>query len=210
MSTEQERAAVEADRQRRGEPVVWKPIETAPKDNKRLLYLARLDDQGKLVELDFDGVWEYWQESWELSHINGYCWMSANGIEEPTHWAYQDDPPPTTPQPAEPCVAPTLHNADSGAQNGIQATQPAESVKVPSDDDLIELVAGRNLMLGCDPEEWLECVHIALSRYGSSQPAASEARLDLVSRLRALSRYEHDDMSVADEAADVLSARDES
>lgn len=73
---------------------LWKPIETAPHDNKRLLYLARFDEDGKLAELDFDGVWEYWEESWELSHINGYTWVSANGIEEPTHWAYQDSPIP--------------------------------------------------------------------------------------------------------------------
>lgn len=68
----------------------WKPIESAPKDNKRLLYLARFDDDGQLQELDFDGVWEFWQENWEMPHINGYAWFSANGIQEPTHWAYQD------------------------------------------------------------------------------------------------------------------------
>lgn len=72
----------------------WQPIDTAPKDNRRRLYLARFDDKGELVQLDFDGVWEYWQESWEMAHINGYTWMSANGIEEPTHWAYQDEPIP--------------------------------------------------------------------------------------------------------------------
>ncbi|MCY1206582.1 hypothetical protein D9M72_181550 [compost metagenome] len=72
----------------------WQPIETAPRDNARLLYLARFDDKGLLQELDFDGIWEYWEESWELSHINGWCWMSAKGIEEPTHWAYQDSPMP--------------------------------------------------------------------------------------------------------------------
>lgn len=71
----------------------WQPIETAPKDNKRPLYLARFDGD-KLVEIDFDGVWEFWQESWEMPHICGYSWMSANGIEEPTHWAYQDAGPP--------------------------------------------------------------------------------------------------------------------
>lgn len=69
----------------------WEPIETAPKNNERLLYLARLDSEGVLQELDFDGSWEYWEESWEMSHINGYYWMSASGIEEPTHWAYQDE-----------------------------------------------------------------------------------------------------------------------
>jgi hypothetical protein len=73
----------------------WQSIETAPKDNERCLYLARFNAEGQLMELDFDGIWEYWEESWEMSHINGYCWQSANGIEEPTHWAYQDEPLPT-------------------------------------------------------------------------------------------------------------------
>ena len=68
----------------------WQPISTAPKDNNRPLYLARFSEDGKLQVLDFDGGWEYWQESAELSHINGYAWVSADGIEEPTHWAYQD------------------------------------------------------------------------------------------------------------------------
>jgi hypothetical protein len=68
----------------------WEPIETAPRDSKRLLYLARFNEAGEMCELDFNGSWEYWEESWELAHINGWCWTSANGIEEPTHWAYQD------------------------------------------------------------------------------------------------------------------------
>lgn len=73
----------------------WQPIETAPTDNKRLLYLARFDEDNNLIELDFNGGWEYWEESWEMPHINGYCWVSQNGIENPTHWAYQDEPLPT-------------------------------------------------------------------------------------------------------------------
>lgn len=74
--------------------IKWQPIDTAPKDNKRPLYLARFAEDGALMELDFDGIWDYWQESWEMAHINGWDWHSANGIEEPTHWAYQDGPPP--------------------------------------------------------------------------------------------------------------------
>jgi len=72
----------------------WQPIETAPQDNKRLLYLARFSDTGQLMELDYDGIWDFWQESWEMPDICGWCWMSAKGIEEPTHWAYQDEPLP--------------------------------------------------------------------------------------------------------------------
>lgn len=71
----------------------WMPIETAPKDNKRPLYPARFDDQGKLQEIDFDGSWESESESWELPQVY-YYWASANDrVEEPTHWAYQNDLP---------------------------------------------------------------------------------------------------------------------
>lgn len=79
---------------------MWKPIATAPKDNKRALYLARFDSDGKLQELDFDGIGEHWQESWEMPHIQGRDWCSANGIVEPTHWAYQDEPLPLLPSEA--------------------------------------------------------------------------------------------------------------
>lgn len=72
----------------------WRLIESAPKDNKRLLYLARFSESGELVELDFNGSWEYWEESWEMQHVNGWCWTSTDGIEDPTHWAYQDEPIP--------------------------------------------------------------------------------------------------------------------
>lgn len=69
----------------------WLPIESAPRDNKRLLYLARFNpDTGELQELDFDGIWESESESWEMPQVY-YFWASACGIEEPTHWAYQDE-----------------------------------------------------------------------------------------------------------------------
>lgn len=83
------------------EPAGWRPIETAPKDNKRPLYLARFNAAGELVSLDFNGGWEYWDEGWELAHINGWDWVSASGIEEPTHWAYQDEPLPPAPEIAQ-------------------------------------------------------------------------------------------------------------
>jgi hypothetical protein len=71
--------------------IIWYPIETAPKNNEYPLYLARFDEDGELLEIDFNGGWEYWQESHELPHINGFYWASNNGIEEPTHWTYQDN-----------------------------------------------------------------------------------------------------------------------
>ena len=77
----------------------WLPIETAPKDNKRMLYLARIVD-GELRELDFDGIWQSESESWEMPEVY-YYWASANGIEEPTHWTYQDQPLPPLPERKE-------------------------------------------------------------------------------------------------------------
>jgi hypothetical protein len=67
----------------------WRPIDTAPRDNGRLLYLARFDAAGVLRELDHDGGWEVGRESAELPEPYGY-WASNRGIEEPTHWAYQE------------------------------------------------------------------------------------------------------------------------
>lgn len=66
----------------------WQPIETAPKDNKRPLLLAHFNGRGELTSLDFDGSWECGQESWEMPQLYWY-WGSHNGIEEPTHWAYE-------------------------------------------------------------------------------------------------------------------------
>lgn len=71
----------------------WQPIESAPKNNKQPLYLARIDESGKIQQIDLNGSWESESESWEIPQVY-YFWSSDNGIEEPTHWAYQDGPPP--------------------------------------------------------------------------------------------------------------------
>lgn len=72
----------------------WIPIEQAPKDNKRPLYLAQFASNGRLVELDWDATWEAESESWEMPQIY-YIWRTANGrVEEPTHFAYMDEPLP--------------------------------------------------------------------------------------------------------------------
>ncbi len=89
--------------------VVWHPIETAPKDNKRPLYLAQFNTEtGDLIDLDWDASWEPESESWEIPQVY-YIWRSANGrVEEPTHWAYQDLQQPAAPSgdaaSAEPAV----------------------------------------------------------------------------------------------------------
>lgn len=92
----------------------WQPIETAPTDNKRLLYLATIVD-GRIIELDFDGIWESDSESWEMPQVYHY-WASAKGIEEPTHWAFQDEGAPpreTTPASSTPPSTPAPSPASS-------------------------------------------------------------------------------------------------
>ena len=108
------------------EPVAWQPIATAPKNNERLLYLVRLNDDGTIQELAYNGTWESGSELWEIPKT--YCfWASANWIEEPTHWAYQDTPPP-------------LYSADSVRAMQLAAIRKTlEAVDsmsyVPSDDE---------------------------------------------------------------------------
>jgi hypothetical protein len=72
----------------------WQPIATAPKDGNRPLYLARLSEAGAVDKIDFNGAWESDRESPENPEVYWF-WGSASGIEDPTHWAYQDGPPPS-------------------------------------------------------------------------------------------------------------------
>lgn len=69
----------------------WQPIETAPKDNKIPLFLARFNEDGTLQSFDYDGIWDSDYESWEIPQVY-YFWASANGnVEEPTHWMSQPE-----------------------------------------------------------------------------------------------------------------------
>lgn len=78
--------------------MIWQPIETAPKDNSRALYLAVLDENGAVQEIDVDGSWDWIPE--EPPHSGFYGWCSAFGrVEEPTHWAYQEGAPPQEARP---------------------------------------------------------------------------------------------------------------
>lgn len=82
--TDYARHAIEADRKRRGEPVAWWPIETAPHNEPVLLGWK-----------DWDGAWmaEVSPATW------GWCTDSVSNISQhgqATHWM------PIPPQPTEP------------------------------------------------------------------------------------------------------------
>ena len=68
----------------------WNPIETAPRNNKAPLLLARFSDSGELKQFDFDGMWDSETDGWENGNNISYYWSSAFGyVEEPTHWMQQ-------------------------------------------------------------------------------------------------------------------------
>jgi hypothetical protein len=66
----------------------WRPIETAPKDNKRPLYLAVFDGRF-MLGLDYGGLLNKDGE-WRGSKF-------FRALIQPTHWAYQDEPIPQVP-----------------------------------------------------------------------------------------------------------------
>jgi hypothetical protein len=160
IATEQQPAQEASEQAPCEQPVAWMPIETAPKDNKRALYLAKFDMDGKLVELDFDAEWVYEEESWEMSHINYWYWRSNTGIEEPTHWAYQDEPIPPYKQPAqepvgyiEPADLESVPDGDTGLWFAKQDerysipiyTHPAQPWQGLTDDEVLAIPVGSRL-----------------------------------------------------------------
>jgi hypothetical protein len=69
----------------------WQPIETAPKDNKRPLLIARFNDNGTIQDMDYGAIWASDRESWEIPE-EYWFWSSMNGrVEEPSHWMYEPD-----------------------------------------------------------------------------------------------------------------------
>jgi hypothetical protein len=73
----------------------WRPIESAPKDGAQRIIIAQFRDNGELVDMDFDAVFEEEYESWEIPKPY-WIWKSAYGrIEEPTHWMPLPSPPIT-------------------------------------------------------------------------------------------------------------------
>ncbi|WP_238878667.1 hypothetical protein [Achromobacter xylosoxidans] len=147
----------------------WKPIETAPKDNKRALYLVRFDSDGNLAEIDFDGSWEYWVESWELAHINGYYWTSANGIEEPTHWAYQDEPIPCA------HVPPAADEANAKNNAAVRAA-PAAPVSTVEQDERQAFEAWG--LAGCEMVDDPQSMRMDIARHCAWEAWQARARID--------------------------------
>lgn len=70
----------------------WRPIETAPKDNKQPLFLAEISSTGELLDLEYGAFW-------------AFTWFGNSGIRNPTHWSYMGDamlPPYHTPASKKP------------------------------------------------------------------------------------------------------------
>jgi hypothetical protein len=72
----------------------WQPIETAPKDNKRQLYLAEISSTGEILDMDFGGFWG--RDNYAEPGEPEFTWFGSQGISNPTHWCFMGDalPPP--------------------------------------------------------------------------------------------------------------------
>lgn len=87
-------AALEAERlAERAKVRKWEPIETAPMEGERQLYLACFNEGGELVEFAWNAIWGNdapWDES------PNFGWLCDGDCPDATHWAYQDEgvPPP--------------------------------------------------------------------------------------------------------------------
>lgn len=151
-------AAIEAYRQRRGEVVVTKTPEgeiiavtRQDAEGKILSVIAEADRKrrGEVVKTVADDLrshasmarWQAHSLSWLLDAISTHGAQKAATLSaamsnlERMAMRLEDSAnyiDMYAPQSAEPSGASTLHNAGSGAQNGIQATQPAEPVKGPN------------------------------------------------------------------------------
>jgi len=128
------------------EPVAWQPIDTAPRDNKRMLLLARFIDGKRSGDIDYDGVWESETDGWENGNNRSWFWKSANGIDEPTHWMYQPEWYDNHPAPAP--VEHTAADAPSSNAGNLQALKAAKepfAVGVPDVAGLIAEISKRPL-----------------------------------------------------------------
>lgn len=115
---------------------MWQPIETAPKDNRRPLFLARFNDDGTIQSFDYNGSWECESESWEMPEVY-YFWASENGnVEEPTHWMYQPDGfsvlPGAQTQPTPVLGAEVVSFIDTSQLEGVVSTEIVHSYPPPS------------------------------------------------------------------------------
>lgn len=102
----------------------WQAIETAPKDNKRPLYLAEFDVAGHLTIVDTYGHFDEIDETWEGNAFSDFS---------PTHWAYQDEPIPQVPSGWKLVpVRPTEEMIYEGRQVDC-VTSSDEEIDIPED-----------------------------------------------------------------------------
>lgn len=122
-----------------GIKTTWKAIDTAPKDNKRPLYLAEFRAR-RLISVDCYGEYFSVSDKFLGDRVEG---------QDPTHWAYQDEPIPQVPHgfklvPIEPTEEMISELINTGLRN---IELPNESVP-----EFVHMAQGYKAMLSAAPQ----------------------------------------------------------
>lgn len=161
-TADQLRAAIEADRKHRGEPVAWMPVETAPEEGCWALVCG--EGAMDCMFIRKGHVPENWTNP-NNPNLNP---------SEVTHWM---PIPKFAPQPSEPQECGCCGRSD-GCDPDCDVVQPADPLKVPSDDVLADALTNlehdnyeKSYSGYKNRQADIELIRAALTAMGSGNPS---------------------------------------